>query len=76
MPISDCPFVASTPITVNGTRLMRITWPTGSVPPKSSRATVVPMMQTLPAPETSAASNPLPAAMGHSRACRYSGVVP
>ena len=76
VPIRLCPLTSSTPTTVNGTRLMRITWSSGSALPNSSRATVAPSRHTLPALDISAALKLRPAASGHSRTWRYSGVVP
>jgi len=61
------PFPSSTPITVKGTRRMRICWPIGSTPPNSCRATVWPIRHTLVAPATSVASNGPPAANDHWR---------
>ena len=49
VPIRLWPLVSSSPITVKGTRLMRMVWSTGSAPPKSCFATVAPMRQTLAA---------------------------
>ena len=45
LPMS-APFSPSTPMTVKTTSLMRISWPTGSRPAKSSLAMVMPMRQT------------------------------
>ncbi|MCY1551454.1 hypothetical protein D9M68_877870 [compost metagenome] len=69
-PIEFCPLRASRPTTVTGTFLMRMVWSTGSRSPKSSRATVCPMMATLAEPWISDASNRRPLASGQSRASR------
>ena len=47
------PCVSSTPTTVNGTFLMRMTWPSGSASPKRFWLTVCPSSATLAAPSTS-----------------------
>ena len=70
------PLRSSTPITVCGTRRTRIVSPTGSASPNSDRATVCPSSATLAAPSMSAASIGLPLVTLHSRAARYSGVMP
>ena len=66
-----------TPMTVKGTFLIRITWPSGSSSPNRFRATVCPTSATLDAPSTSSRVNERAgSSRSQSRAARYSGVTP
>ncbi len=70
------PLRSSTPMTVNGTFLMRITSPSGSSSPNRLRATVCPIMATLAAASTSSWVSCRPSITSQSRAGKYSGVIP
>ena len=70
------PFLSRTPTTVNGTFLMRMTWPSGSASPKRFWLTVWPSRATLAAPSTSSWVRRRPSITPHSRAVKYSGVIP
>ncbi len=70
------PLRSSTPMMVNGTFLIRITWPSGSSSPNRLRATVWPTSATFDAPSTSSWVSIRPSITSQSRAGKYSGVTP
>jgi hypothetical protein len=76
VPIRLWPWFSSSPITVKGTRLMRMVWSTGSAEPKSCFATVEPIRQTLAAetPRPARTRGPRRAPTGARRG--YSAVMP
>ena len=71
-----CPLRSSSPITVKGTFLMRITWPSGSPSPNRLLATVWPRSATLLAPSISSRLKSRPSTTSHSRVVKYSSVTP
>ena len=76
LPNGVCPFSPRTPITVKGTRRMRIVRPIGSAPANSSRTTVPPTSATLAAERNSLGVMARPLATTQLRASKYSRVTP
>ena len=75
-PPMEYPLACSTPATLKGTRLMRMTEPVGSWPGKRFWATVLPTSTTLELLRNSSAAMLFPLSRLHSRASKYSGVTP
>ncbi len=75
-PQEFCPFLSSTPITVNGIFLMRIDCPTGSDPWKSCSATVCPMTATLATPRTAESLKPVPLTIAQRRMAKMLSLPP